>query len=87
MKLSDYAVEKARRLAACKTQAEANLLRDEIEADVQRSTLTPDQKRQLWSELYAEYRRAPKPLLEDTTSAQALNQLQAAVQQYLQSKK
>ena len=83
---NEYVAERARQLAECLSDGEANGLIEQIEADIHQGNLTADEQRDLWREIRRKYEEAPKPFLRETISGRKLNQLQAAVQQFLQGK-
>jgi hypothetical protein len=80
---TEYAAKRARELADCLSEEEANRLIEQVEIDVRRAGLTADQQQQLWREIRRKYEDEPKPFFKETISGRRLNQLQAAVQQFL----
>jgi len=86
MEWSEYVVTRARLLAKCRTDDEANRVIEQVEDEIRRSKLTEVQKKRLWHELCEQYEKEPKPFIKESISGQKLNQLQTAVQQFLQGK-
>jgi hypothetical protein len=85
MEYDKYIADRARELAECRTDDQVNYIIKQVEADIQRSRLTNLQETALWSDLRKQYEEEPKPF-EKAISGRSLNQLQAAVQQFLRNK-
>lgn len=77
MAWQDYVKGCARRLAACKSEAEVRHVISLIQAEIASASFSPELTDQFWREVRAAYMELPVYIQKEATAAASLNQLLA----------